>query len=223
MPHALKNLTVLVSAGPTQERIDPVRFISNRSSGKQGFEIARAAEEAGASVTLVSGPVNLKSPAGIERVNVRTAAEMKSAVLSRIDKCDVFFAVAAVTDFRPRKLLEQKLKRPTHETNSELTIQLQTTEDIVQAVTAMHERPYVVGFAAETNDVIRNAREKLKRKNLDVIIVNDVSDPSIGFEGDENQVTVVFPESEQELEKQSKYKIAQQVIKLVANALPRSN
>lgn len=221
MPHSLKNLTVLVSAGPTQERIDPVRYISNRSSGKQGFEIARAAVEAGAEVTLVSGPVNLKSPPGIERVNVRTAAEMKSAVLSRIDRCDLFFAVAAVTDFQPSTLLEQKLKRPTDPTNSELTIKLQITDDIVQAVTAKRERPYVVGFAAETNDIIKNARKKLKRKNLDVIVVNDVSDPTIGFEGDENQVTVVYPESELELEKQSKYKIAQQVIEIVADALPR--
>lgn len=222
MPRALKNFRVLVSAGPTQELIDPVRFISNRSSGKQGFEIARAAVEAGAEVTLVSGPVNLKSPPEIERIDVRTSAEMKSAVLSRVDQCDVFFAVAAVTDFQPRRLLEQKLKRPTDPTKSDLTIQLQTTDDIVQAVTAKRERPYVVGFAAETNDIIHNAREKLKRKNLDVIVVNDVSDPTIGFEGDENQVTVVFPEVELELEKQSKYKIAQQVIELVANMLPRS-
>lgn len=221
MPRALKDLTVLVSAGPTQERIDPVRFISNRSSGKQGFEIARAAMDAGAKVTLVSGPVNLQTPDGIERVNVRTAAEMKSAVMSRIDKYDVFFAVAAVTDFQPKELLERKLKRPTDPENSEITIHLRTTDDIVHAVTAKRNRPFVVGFAAETNNVIQNAREKLKRKRMDMIVVNDVSDPTIGFEGDENQVTVVFPESERRLERQSKYKIARQVIELVARALPR--
>ena len=222
MPRAFEDLTVLVSAGPTQERIDPVRFISNRSSGKQGFEIARAAAEAGATVTLVSGPVNLKTPDGIERVNVQTAAEMKSAVMSRIDGCDLFFAVAAVTDFRPKKLLAQKLKRPIDQNKSELSIQLQTTDDIVQAVTSKHEGPYVVGFAAEISNVIQNARKKLQRKNLDVIVVNDVSDPTIGFEVDENQVTVVFQESELKLEKQSKYKIAQQVIEIVANELTRS-
>lgn len=218
----LKDRKVVVSAGPTQERIDPVRFISNRSSGKQGFEIARAAKEAGADVTLVSGPVDLKTPSGVEIVNVQTAAEMKAAVISRIDNCDLFFAVAAVADFQPSKLHEQKLKRATNENTSRLTLELKTTEDIVQTVTSNNNRPFVVGFAAETNDVIQNAREKLKRKNLDVIVVNDVSDPTIGFDSDENQVTVVFPETESELKKQSKRKTAQRVIELVANALPRS-
>ncbi|MXZ44659.1 MAG: bifunctional phosphopantothenoylcysteine decarboxylase/phosphopantothenate--cysteine ligase CoaBC [Gammaproteobacteria bacterium] len=222
-PALLKNLKVLVSAGPTQERIDPVRFLSNRSSGKQGFEIARAAIDAGAEVTLVSGPVNLKSPTGVELVNVQTAAEMNSAVMTRIDQCDVFFAVAAVADFQPKQLIDHKLKRPTNSNPSNLTLELETTEDIVRAVTSKNKRPFVVGFAAETNDVLQNAREKLIRKNLDVIVVNDVSDPTIGFDSDENQVTVVFPETESELKKQSKKEIAQQVIELVADALPRSN
>ena len=218
----LRDLKVVVSAGPTQERIDPVRFISNRSSGKQGFEIARAAKEAGADVILVSGPVDLKRPKGIELVNVQTAAEMKSAVMSQIDDCDLFFAVAAVADFQPCQLRDQKLKRAANTNTSTLTLELKTTEDIVQTVTSNNKRPFVVGFAAETNDVIQNAREKLERKNLDVVVVNDVSDPTIGFDSDENQVTVVFPETESELKKQSKRKIAQRVIELIANALPRS-
>ena len=218
----LKGFKILVSAGPTQERIDPVRFLSNRSSGKQGFEIARAAMEAGADVTLISGPVEFKSSAGIERINVKTAEEMKTAVLYRIQKCDIFFAVAAVADFQPSKALKQKLKRPTDPKLSEFNLELKNTEDIVQAVTRKKQRPFVVGFAAETNDVVRNAREKLVRKNLDMIVVNDVSDPTIGFDTNENEVTVISSETENKLTKQSKRKIAQRVMEIVANALPRS-
>lgn len=222
-PGLLNNLKVLVSAGPTQEQIDPVRFLSNRSSGKQGFEIARAALDAGAEVTLISGPVDLKSPTGVDLVKVQTAAEMKSEVMTRIDKCDLFFAVAAVADFQPKQLIDQKLKRPTNANPSNLTLELKATDDIVQAVTSKNKRPFVIGFAAETNDVLHNARDKLKRKKLDAIVVNDVSDPTIGFDSDENQVTVVFPETESELKKQSKREISHQVIELVANALLRSN
>ena len=221
-PSLLKGHKVLVTAGPTQERIDPVRFLSNRSSGKQGFEVARAALEAGAEVTLVSGPVELKAHPGVERINVQTAAEMKTAVLNRIESCDLFFAVAAVADYQPRQIFEQKLKRPTDSKVSNFTLELKTTEDIIQAVTTNNHRPFVVGFAAETNDVLNHAREKLKRKNMDAIVVNDVSDPTIGFESNENQVTVVLPNTEIELGKQSKRQIAQRVIELVANALPRT-
>lgn len=217
-----QGLNVLVTAGPTQERIDPVRFFSNRSSGKQGFELARAAYEAGANVVLVSGPVNLESVPGIERVDVQTAAEMKTAVLERIENCDVFFSVAAVADYQPSQILGQKLKRPTDSEESDLTIELKTTEDIVQAVTTTNRRPFVVGFAAETNDMLVNAREKLKRKNMDVIVVNDVSDSSIGFESDANQVTVISSTMELELEKQSKRAIAKKVITIVADALPQT-
>lgn len=221
-PPLFKDLRVLVSAGPTRERIDPVRFLSNRSSGKQGFEVARAALEAGANVTLVSGPVDLNSHSGIERINVQTAAEMKAAVLDRIESCDVFFSVAAVSDYQPSNFFEQKLKRPTHSGISNLALELKTTDDIVQAVTTNNHRPFVVGFAAETNDVLAHAREKLKRKNMDVIVVNDVSDPTIGFDSNENQVTVVLPKSEFELGKQSKRKIARRVIEIVAKELPKT-
>ena len=222
-PPLLQGRRVLVSAGPTREQIDPVRFLSNRSSGKQGFEIARAAIESGADVALVSGPVDLMSHPGIQRINVQTAAEMKTEVLNRIESCDVFFSVAAVADYQSSQVYEQKLKRPTDSGVSDITLELKTTEDIVQAVTTNNHRPFVVGFAAETNDVLAHAREKLKRKNLDVIVVNDVSDPTIGFESNENQVTVVLPNSELELGKQSKRRIAQQIIEIVANELTKTS
>ena len=219
--HLLQGLKVLVTAGPTRERIDPVRFLSNRSSGKQGFEVARAAMVAGADVTLICGPVELQSHPRIERINVQTAAEMKTAVMNRAENCDVLFAVAAVADYQPHQVLSQKLKRPIDGNTSNYTLKLTSTDDIVQAVTKMSPRPFVVGFAAETHDVLQHASEKLKRKNMDAIIVNDVSDPAIGFESDENQVTAILPNTRVEIGKQSKRKIAQHVIEIVANALPK--
>lgn len=188
----LSGLNILVTAGPTVEPIDPVRFISNRSSGKMGYAIARAAKRRGAVVTLVSGPTALRPPYGVTFHPVRTAEEMKQAVMDRFYGCDVIIMAAAVADYRPRKLAEQKIKKGA----DTLSLDLVRNPDILAELGKLKkESPCIlVGFAAETEDMLLNARKKLKAKNLDLIVANDVSRSDAGFETDTNIVKMIFPD-----------------------------
>ena len=211
----MHGLKVLVSAGPTREAIDPVRYISNSSSGRQGFAVAQAAQRAGAKVTIVSGPVDLATPSGIERVDVESALQMKDAVMSRVTDCDIFFSVAAVSDYRPLSTHSQKIKKSVQDETG-LELALEQTDDILQLVGNLNERPFVVGFAAETHNVLEFGREKLQRKNIDAIVINDVSDKSIGFESLDNEVTILSKQGECTLPKQSKDDIAREIISTIA-------
>ncbi len=215
----LSGKRVLITAGPTREALDPVRYISNHSSGKMGYALARAAAEAGARTILVSGPVRLDTPEHVERVAVNSAQEMLEACMARLTDCDIFIGCAAVADYRPAEWQSEKIKK----SDQEMTLRLVRNPDIVASVAAAEPRPFTVGFAAETNNVIEHAREKLLRKRLDMIIANDVSDERIGFNSDFNAATVLWPEGEQALPQASKENLARQIIALVAGQLPVVN
>lgn len=202
-PKLLAGKSVLITAGPTREAIDPVRYISNHSSGKMGFALANAAAQLGAKVTLLSGPVNLNTPAGVERINVASAQEMHDAVMAHAPSHDAFISCAAVADYRPENVASQKLKKT--ENNDQMTINMVKNPDIVATVANMTEqRPFTVGFAAETNDVETYARGKLMKKNLDMICANDVSVEGQGFNSNDNAITLFWPEGEQALALESK-------------------
>lgn len=203
---------VVITAGPTREALDPVRYISNNSSGKMGYALARAAIDAGAITTVISGPVNLDAPDHAHIVRVQSAEEMLKQCLRLLPECDIFIACAAVADYRPATIEDQKIKKGPQE----VTLQLVRTPDIVAAVAASDHRPYTVGFAAETNDMLTYAREKMQRKGLDMIVANDVSDQSIGFNSNENAATVLWHDGEQVLERASKGVIARQIVHLIA-------
>lgn len=213
---ALAGLRVLVTAGPTREAIDPVRYISNHSSGKMGYAIATACMEAGAQVTLVSGPVQLATPARVARVDVQSAQQMHDEVLARAGDCDIFIGTAAVADYAPVDVAADKIKK----TGEELVLHLRRNPDIITAVAALPRRPFVVGFAAETRDVTTYARDKLVRKKLDMVVANDVSAPGIGFNSEQNAVTVVWDGGERELPRASKGTIAGALVDLIAQRLP---
>ena len=213
-PPCLLGRKVLITAGPTREAIDPVRYISNHSTGKQGFALAAAARAAGAEVTLIAGPVNLATPAGVTRIDVQTALEMHAQVLAAAAGQDLFIAVAAVADYRPDRLAATKIKKTAG--GDPLTLTLTENPDIVAAVAALAERPFVLGFAAETDRVLDNAREKRRRKRLDAIAVNDVAAPGIGFESDDNAVTLIWEGGERALPRTTKEAIAMQLIEAVA-------
>ena len=200
--------TVLITAGPTREPVDPVRFLGNRSSGKMGYALAEAAQRRGARVVLVSGPVALEAPAGVELVRIETAEQMRSAVVSRAAEVSIIIAAAAVADFRVRNVAEQKIKR-----NGAISLELEPTADILQELSA-NRRPeqVLVGFAAETKDAVENGRAKLKRKNLDAIVINDVSRRDIGFDSDRNEVTIITADEKIEVPEDSKSKIAQRIL-----------
>ncbi|MYM63723.1 bifunctional phosphopantothenoylcysteine decarboxylase/phosphopantothenate--cysteine ligase CoaBC [Pseudomaricurvus sp. HS19] len=201
---------VVITAGPTREPIDPVRYISNHSSGKMGYAIAQAAVEAGARVTLISGPTRLPAPDDCRRIDVETAEEMLAASLAELEGCDLFIASAAVADFRPAQLAGQKIKKGSSDT---MTLELVKNPDIVSTVASHAQRPaVVVGFAAETQDVVRYARDKLQRKNLDLVIANDVSRADIGFNSDDNAVTLVWRDREESLAQRSKAQLARDLI-----------
>ncbi|HGY9592823.1 TPA: bifunctional phosphopantothenoylcysteine decarboxylase/phosphopantothenate--cysteine ligase CoaBC [Vibrio campbellii] len=202
-PKLLAGKSVLITAGPTREAIDPVRYISNHSSGKMGFALANAAAQLGAKVTLVSGPVSLNTPAGVERINVASAQEMHDAVMAHAPSHDAFISCAAVADYRPENVASQKLKKT--ENNDQMTINMVKNPDIVATVANMTEqRPFTVGFAAETNDVETYARGKLVKKNLDMICANDVSVEGQGFNSNDNAITLFWPQGEQTLALESK-------------------
>jgi phosphopantothenoylcysteine decarboxylase/phosphopantothenate--cysteine ligase len=202
-PKVLEGKSVLITAGPTREAIDPVRYISNHSSGKMGFALANAAAQLGAKVTLVSGPVSLSTPAGVERINVASAQEMYDAVMSHASNHDAFISCAAVADYRPEDIASQKLKKTAD--NDQMVIKMVKNPDIVASVAAMTDkRPFTVGFAAETNDVETYARGKLVKKNLNMICANDVSVEGQGFNSNDNAITLFWPEGELALALESK-------------------
>ncbi|WP_411063198.1 bifunctional phosphopantothenoylcysteine decarboxylase/phosphopantothenate--cysteine ligase CoaBC [Vibrio rotiferianus] len=202
-PKLLADKSILITAGPTREAIDPVRYISNHSSGKMGFALANAAAQLGAKVTLISGPVSLNTPAGVERINVASAQEMHAAVTTHAPNHDAFISCAAVADYRPENVASQKLKKT--ENNDQMTINMVKNPDIVATVANMTEqRPFTVGFAAETNDVATYARGKLVKKNLDMICANDVSVEGQGFNSNDNAITLFWSQGELALALESK-------------------
>ncbi|NCF25838.1 MAG: bifunctional phosphopantothenoylcysteine decarboxylase/phosphopantothenate--cysteine ligase CoaBC [Gammaproteobacteria bacterium] len=207
----LAGLGVLITAGPTREAIDPVRYISNHSSGKMGYAVAAAARAAGASVILVSGPSDLPVPPGVERVQVESAAQMRDAVLSRVDGCDIFIAAAAVADYRPANKSEQKIKKKA----SALEIALVRNPDILAEVAAGDHAPFTVGFAAETEKLEAHARDKLERKSLDMIAANTVAGANAGFGVDTNRLRVFWKDGEVDLGESLKTELAQQLVALV--------
>jgi phosphopantothenoylcysteine decarboxylase/phosphopantothenate--cysteine ligase len=205
---------VVVTAGPTREAIDPVRYLTNRSSGKMGFAVARAARRAGARVTLIAGPVSLPTPPGIERVDVESAAQMDAATGEAVAGADVFIASAAVADYRPTDPAERKIKK----TEASLSIDLTRTPDVLAGVAAREDRPFTVGFAAETNDVEANARKKLEGKGLDMIAANRVGE-GVGFDCDDNELQVIWPGGESRLGPADKGVLADALIALIAGRL----
>jgi phosphopantothenoylcysteine decarboxylase/phosphopantothenate--cysteine ligase len=211
--HDLQGLTVLLTAGPTREALDPVRFISNRSTGRMGFAVAEAAAMAGARVILVSGPVHLQTPPGVERIDVESAVEMYEAVMNRVREADIFIATAAVADYRAAQPAEQKIKK----TQDTLTLELTRNPDILAEVAALRaHRPFTVGFAAETHEVLRYAEDKRRRKNLDLIAANQVGLPGSGFESEQNALHVLWEGGERVLPMADKTLLGQQLIALIA-------
>ena len=210
----LSGKTITITAGPTREQIDPVRFISNNSSGKMGYSLADAAIEAGASVNLVSGPVSLEADKSINLYKINSASEMMNVVMECMDSSDIFIGCAAVSDYKPADYSENKIKK---DEMPHLEIELKKNEDILKNVATNFSSSYVVGFAAETSDINNNAMQKLKSKNLDMIISNDVSDKSIGFNVDDNEVTVITCDKKIFLKKDKKIRIAREILKIIAN------
>jgi len=207
----LRGRKVVVTAGPTRERIDPVRFITNRSSGKMGYAVAEAARDAGAHVVIVSGPVNVPTPPGVQRIDVETAEQMMNAVQAEIADTDIFIAAAAVSDYRMREIAAHKIKK----TSDELSLQLSRTPDILATVAAGSPRPFVVGFAAETQNVERNALAKLEGKKLDMIAANQVGE-GLAFDCDDNALTVYWAGGKRELERAPKCQLAGSLIDVIA-------
>jgi len=206
----LAGLRVLLTAGPTQEAIDPVRVITNRSSGKMGYAVARAAHAAGAEVCLVSGPTRLDAPRGVRRVSVMSAADMHAAVMTEVAACDIFIATAAVADYT-LEAAEHKVKKQ----GSNMVLTLVPTLDILAAVAALTPPPFTVGFAAETRDLLTYARDKLDRKRLDLVAANLVGVAGTGFDADENELHVVWKDGDLALGRASKDVLAKQLITLV--------
>ncbi len=213
-PPQLAGLKVLITAGPTREPLDPVRYLTNRSSGKQGYALAAAAHNAGADVTLISGPCALAPPSGVTCIDVETAQEMREAVMTRAAEQALFIAVAAVADFRPQSQAAEKIKKQPGRIPE--SIALVENPDIVADVAALGRRPVVIGFAAETDAALQNAREKRQRKGLDGIVVNDVSNRDIGFNSDYNAATLIWSGGEVELPYQGKTELAANLIQRLA-------
>jgi len=206
----LKGTRVLITAGPTREPIDPVRFVSNRSSGKMGFAVATAAIAAGADVTLITGPVHLPTPAGVRRIDVETAAEMFAAALGQIADADIYIGAAAISDYRPEPA-SQKIKKRT----DRLTLEMQKSPDLLATIAARIPGPFTVGFAAETERVEEHASQKLEAKRLDMIVANQVG-AKLGFDEDENSALVLWREGQQALDRMAKGDLARQIIAIVA-------
>jgi phosphopantothenoylcysteine decarboxylase/phosphopantothenate--cysteine ligase len=205
---------VLITAGPTRERLDPVRFVSNRSSGKMGFAVAQAARAAGAEVVLVAGPVSLPTPPGVRRIDVESAADMLAAVLRELAGTHVFISTAAVADYRPLRAAQHKIKK----TSDTLELSMERTPDVLATVAARADRPFVVGFAAETESVEQNARTKLMKKNLDMIAANEVGDDK-AFDVDDNQLIVLARGARYELGRAGKPALARGLVSLIAREL----
>jgi phosphopantothenoylcysteine decarboxylase/phosphopantothenate--cysteine ligase len=206
---------LLISAGPTFEDLDPVRFIGNRSSGKMGFAIATAAARRGAEVVLVAGPVSLPTPAGVTRVNVRSAAQMRDAVLAALP-ADIYIGTAAVADYTPRTVSAEKIKKTREGGGESLVVELVRTPDVLAEVAVHAQRPrVVVGFAAETSDVVHYARDKLQRKKLDMIAANQVGREGCGFESDDNALTVIDADTARDLGPAPKTALADALLDLI--------
>lgn len=212
---SLSGKTVLITAGPTREAIDPVRYISNHSSGKMGYALAEAARDAGAKVILISGPVSLEAPERITRVLINSADEMLAAVMTRLPETDIFIGAAAVADYRPENPAEQKIKKH----NDDMHIYLVKNPDIIATVAEQENKPFTVGFAAETQNVLEYAQGKLEKKNLDLIIANDVSRKDIGFNSEENAVTLVAVGEQIELPKATKTQVSRDIVAEIAKRL----
>lgn len=208
----LLGLRVVLTAGPTREALDPVRFLGNRSSGKMGFALASALAAQGAEVVLISGPVALATPPGVERIDVASALEMRDAVFTSLPGAAIFVACAAVADFRPAVVAEQKIKK----TTETLTLELIRNPDILSEVSALSDRPFCIGFAAETHDLETFAEAKLRTKGLDMIAANRVS-ASQGFETDDNALLVIWNGGREALAQQSKPQLAARLVKLIAD------
>jgi len=211
-PQLLAGVTVLLTAGPTQEPIDPVRFITNRSSGKMGFALAEAARDAGARVIVVAGPAAVPAPAGCEVLRVTSAAEMHQAVMSRVSGCDIFIGAAAVADYTVATPAAHKVKKR----SEDLSLTLVPTVDILAAVARLAQRPFTVGFAAETENLESYARQKLETKRLDLIAANLVGVPGSGFESDDNELSVYWSSGGTALGKASKQMLAHRLIAVIA-------
>lgn len=208
----LAGISVVITAGPTREAIDPVRYISNHSSGKMGYALAEAARDAGAQVTLISGPVNIPAPERVRMVNITSALDMFNAAQSELEHCQIFIASAAVADYRLATVAAQKVKKST----DTLSLDLVKNPDIVAMVAAHEPHPFTVGFAAETQDVEQYARGKLNSKNLDMIVANDVSRSDIGFNSDDNAVSVFWQNGQQHFDTMNKQTLARELIALIA-------
>jgi phosphopantothenoylcysteine decarboxylase / phosphopantothenate---cysteine ligase len=203
-------IKIAITAGPTREAIDPVRYISNHSSGKMGFALAQAAAAMGADVTLISGPVQLATPPGVKRIDITTAEQMHDAALAQAVSCDIFIGCAAVADYRVAEVASEKMKKTASDS---ITLQLVKNPDIIAAVASLSaQRPFTVGFAAETQNATQYAKDKLSRKKLDLICANDVSDNHLGFNSDNNAVTLIWPTGEQQLPAQPKIELANAIL-----------
>ena len=217
-PLDLKEKKILVTAGPTYEPIDPVRFIGNRSSGKMGFAIANAAAQRGANVTLISGPVALGTPKNVSRIDVETAEQMLDAVTKQAKKCDAIIMAAAVADYAPKKPASNKIKK--NESTQGLTLELRPTSDILRGLGAKKNGTVLVGFALETQDEVKNAKEKLRKKNLDLIVLNSTRDEGSAFGSDTNVVTIISKDGKAEkLSKMPKFDVAVEILNRVATLL----
>ncbi len=206
--------TLLITAGPTREAIDPVRYIANRSSGKMGYALAEAALRRGGRVILVSGPTGLRPPGAAEIVNVETAEEMRQAVLARAAEASIVIKAAAVADYKPKTASPQKIKR-----GGPMSLELEATADIIPELRSRKESQIVIGFAAETENILENARKKMAFKSLDAIVANDVSRPGIGFDSDRNAVTILTATEIIELPETSKWEVAQRVLDVAVKIL----
>jgi phosphopantothenoylcysteine decarboxylase/phosphopantothenate--cysteine ligase len=209
--------TILITAGPTREKIDPVRYITNRSSGRMGYALAEAALRRGAHVHIVSGPTNLMPPDAAQFTRVETADEMRDAALKLLSQATIVIKTAAVSDYRPKAAANQKLKR-----SGPMLLELEPTKDILAELASKKTHQLIVGFAAETEDVLENARKKLARKSLDAIVVNDVSQEGVGFDSDRNAVTIITPDEVVEVPETTKWEVAQRVLDQVVKLRRRS-
>jgi phosphopantothenoylcysteine decarboxylase/phosphopantothenate--cysteine ligase len=206
-----EGLRIMVSAGPTREAIDPVRFVSNRSSGKMGFALAKAAADAGAEVTLIAGPVNLATPPRVERIDVETTQQMCDEALARVGGMDIYIGAAAISDYRPRQAAVQKIKKSA----DTFTLEMVKSPDLLASIAALDRGPFTVGFAAETQKLEQHATDKLNRKKLNMIVANLVGE-KLCFDADDNEVIVLWQDGRQALPKLSKQELARQLVDIVA-------
>ena len=214
-PGCFHGKSVLITAGPTREPLDPVRYLSNRSSGKMGFALAEAAAEIGARVTLICGPCDLPTPPGVQRTDVETALEMHAAVMRDLDGTDVFFGVAAVADYRAKSPAERKIKK----CGNNLMLDLVQNPDILAEVAALPKRPFCVGFAAETDDLERHAKQKLAAKAVDLIAANQVGGADCPFESSANALRVFWANGETEIPRNSKHEVARNLLQVVVDRM----